>query len=270
MGQEVSQATMELGGTVYRLRFDFNALAEIEELTGKSIMGGGGFKPETVEDIRAFIFACMKSGGFTGTIEDVGDMLCLGDMEYVASTIASIVSTGGAPIKKDSLAPFVQSPETVHKKVLDLARVRDGDHILDLGCGLGDLLVMGAADRGARGVGVEMDGERVRQANANVKAARVTDKVQIKHANMITEPHMKDWIAAADIIYIYLLSKANETIRPMLEEHMGENTVVISHDFRMPGWSAFKRENVGDPDSNRNHTLYAYLWPECRTGQVAE
>jgi predicted O-methyltransferase YrrM len=261
---------MELGGKEYCLRFDFNALAEIEELTGKSIMGGGGFKPETVEDIRAFIFACMKAGGFTGTLEDVGDMLSLGDMEYVASTIASIVNSGGAPIKKDSLAPFVPTPEAAHKKVLELARVREGDCILDLGCGLGDLLVMAAAERGARGVGVEMDGEKVRQANANVKAARVADKVQIKHANMVTDPRMKDWIAKADIIYIYLLSKANETMRPRLEEHMKENTIVISHDFRMPQWTAFKRENVGDPETNRNHTLYVYLWPECAAGQVAE
>jgi predicted O-methyltransferase YrrM len=269
MGQEVSQITMEMGGQEHRLRFDFNALAEIEELTGKSIMGGGGFKPDTVQDIRAFIFACMKSGGFVGTIEEVGDMLSLGDMEYVASTIASIISTGGAPVKKDSLAPFVPTPVDVHKKVLELARIREGDNILDLGCGLGDLLVMAAADHGAKGVGVEMDGDRVRQANANVKAARVTNLVQIKHANMVTEPHLKDWIAAADVIYLYLLSSANATMIPALEAGMTENTVVISHDFRMPGWDSFKRENVMDTELNRNHTLYVYLWPECKITSLA-
>jgi len=260
---------MHIGGQDRVLRFDFNALVEIEELTGKSIMGGGGFKPDTVQDIRAFIFACLKSGGFTGTIEEIGDMLSLGDMEYVASTIASIVSTGGGPVKKDSLAPFVPTPTPVHEKVLELAHIREGDSVLDLGCGLGDLLVM-AAEHGAKGVGVEMDGERVRQANANVKAARVTDKIQIKHANMVTEPKLGEWIAAADVIYMYLLSAANATMQPALEAAMTENTVLISHDFRMPGWDAFKRVNVNDPEHNRNHTLYVYLWPECKIDNIAD
>src|SRR5688500_6301169 len=75
------------------------------------------------------------------------------------------------------LAPYVPTPQEVVDRMLQLARVTKGDVVYDLGCGDGRIPITAAKDYGARGVGVDIDPQRIAESNANAKAAGVTDLV---------------------------------------------------------------------------------------------
>ncbi len=155
---------------------------------------------------------------------------------------------------EEKLAPFVPSPEMVVEKMLQLANVKSTDTVYDLGCGDGRIVIMAAQKFGANAVGVELDDELYKKTSERIKDLKLQDKVKIVHGDL-----MKVDLSPATVVTLYLLTSANEKLKPNLEKYLKKGTRVVCHDFKIPGWSPEKTESVGgEENSFRSHTLYLY------------
>jgi SAM-dependent methyltransferase len=144
---------------------------------------------------------------------------------------------------------WVPTPPEVIKVMLDLARVGPRDLVYDLGCGEGEILIE-AARRGARGVGVDLDPVRIRNARANAAEAGVADRI-----TFVQQDLFKTDVRQATVVTLYLLPELNERLRPTLLRDLKPGTPVVSHDFAMGDWN---------PDESREvmltRTHRVYLW----------
>jgi cyclopropane fatty-acyl-phospholipid synthase-like methyltransferase len=147
-----------------------------------------------------------------------------------------------------SIAPFVQTPLEVAKKMLELAQIKSGESLYDLGCGDGRLIILAAKDIGAKSTGIELREDLVERARTEIKRLNLEDKVKVIHGNFFDVP-----VTDANVVTLYLTSSANERLRPKLEAELKPGSRVISHDFKVPGWkpSAVYDELLG-------HTIYTY------------
>ncbi len=147
-----------------------------------------------------------------------------------------------------SIAPFVQTPLEVAKKMLDLSKIGPGEVLYDLGCGDGRLIILAGKEIGAKATGIELREDLIERARTEIKRLNLEDKVKVIQGNFFDVA-----ISDADVITLYLTSSANERLRPKLEAELKPGARVISHDFKVPGWkpSAVYNELLG-------HTIYAY------------
>lgn len=147
-----------------------------------------------------------------------------------------------------SIAPFVQTPLEVARKMLELSQVKRGETLYDLGCGDGRLIILAAKEMGATTIGVELREDLIERAKTEIKRLNLEDRVKIVQGNFFDVD-----ISNADVVTLYLTSSANERLRPKLEAEMKQGSRVISHDFKVPGWkpSAVYDELLG-------HTIYTY------------
>lgn len=124
--------------------------------------------------------------------------------------------------------PYVPTPKAVVDKMLEVGRVGKKDVLYDLGCGDGRVVITAAKERGARGVGIDLNPVRIKEANANAERAGVTDKVTFKQGDLF-EANFKD----ATVVTLYLLPSINKKLRPQLWEQLKVGTRVVSHAFDM-------------------------------------
>jgi SAM-dependent methyltransferase len=136
--------------------------------------------------------------------------------------------------------PYVPTPQAVVDRMLNIANVSAKDFVMDLGCGDGRMLVTAASRFGARGRGVDLNPERIREANANAQAAKVADKVTFEVKNLF-ETSIKD----ADVLTMYLLPSVNLQLRPRILDEMKPGSRIVSHSFDMGAWEADLRDQVG-------------------------
>lgn len=137
--------------------------------------------------------------------------------------------------------PYVPTPQPVVDKMLDLAKVGKNDVLYDLGCGDGRIVITAAKARGARGTGIDLNPQRIREAQANAAAAGVQDKVKF----MVGDLFKADF-QDADVVTLYLLPTVNRELRPQLWKQLKVGARVVSHDFDMgPEWPPEKIEKVG-------------------------
>jgi cyclopropane fatty-acyl-phospholipid synthase-like methyltransferase len=136
---------------------------------------------------------------------------------------------------------FVPTREPVAEAMMKLANVTKDDVVYDLGCGDG-ALVIAAAKRGARVVGVDIDPERIKEATERVRAAGVADRVTLIRGD-IFDPSIK--IGEASVVTLYLLQSLNEKLAPRLKSELKRGSRVVSHAFSMgEAWSPEKTESV--------------------------
>ena len=147
-----------------------------------------------------------------------------------------------------SIAPFVQTPLEVAKKMLDISQIRPGEVLYDLGCGDGRLIILAAKEIGAKATGIELREDLIERARTEIKRLNLEDKVNVIQGNFFDVP-----ISDADVVTLYLTSSANERLRPKLEAELKNGVRVVSHDFKVPGWkpNAVYNELLG-------HTIYSY------------
>jgi predicted O-methyltransferase YrrM len=178
----------------------------------------------------------------------------------LAAALLLAAAAMGTAARAQAPVPPAQSPQpdvmwipTDDRAVtamLKLARVTKTDVVYDLGCGDGRILIAAARQFGARGVGIEIDPERVRTARAAVRAAGVADKVTIVEGN-IFDPAIK--ISDATVVTLFLLESLNARLRPRLQAELKPGTRIVSNAFHMgPSWPAERSETVGDTT--------IYLW----------
>jgi 23S rRNA G2445 N2-methylase RlmL len=153
------------------------------------------------------------------------------------------------PVKKD--VPYVPTPEAVVEEMLKLAGVSKDDVVYDLGCGDGRIVVTAAQKYGARGVGIDIDPQRIAESNANAQKAGVTSRVEFKVQDLF-EADLRE----ATVVTLYLLPSINLKLRPMLFEQLKPGTRVVSHAFDMGDWKPDKTTTVdGRP-------VYFWVIPE--------
>lgn len=142
--------------------------------------------------------------------------------------------------------PYVPTPQIVVDRMIQLGNVDAKDTVYDLGCGDGRLVIT-AAKKGARGVGVDINPVRIAEANANAKTAGVTDRVQFKVANLFQTD-----MSPASVVTLYLLPEVNMKLRPQLWKQLKVGTRVVSHAFDMGDWAPEQTERVD------GKTIYAW------------
>eukprot|EP00253_Pinus_taeda_P030287 PITA_30287 len=137
------------------------------------------------------------------------------------------------------LAPFVPTPHHVAKAMLRLADVKSSDFVVDLGCGDARLLISAAKDRGAKGYGVEMDGELFKEA------VRAIGKEGLSHMISV---HQKDAMDAelhmASVVTLYLSDAGNAKILPKLQHQLPPNGRVVSFCWPFKGINPLRVERV--------------------------
>jgi SAM-dependent methyltransferase len=142
--------------------------------------------------------------------------------------------------------------------MLELADVKKGEYMMDLGSGDGRIAIMAAKDYGAKAVGIDIDPQRIKEANENAKKEGVADRVEFIQANLFEYP-IKD----ANVITMYLLTSVNAKLRPRLLDELRPGTRLVSHAFDMGDWEA----EVHDQSTGRS--VYLWIVPAKVEGQWA-
>ena len=153
-----------------------------------------------------------------------------------------------------NLAPFVASPQPIVDKMLEIASVKAGETVYDLGCGDGRILIAAAQRYKAKGVGVEISERLVKSTTDNIRRMNLQDMITIRHGHLL-EVDLSD----ADVVMIYLETGSNELLKPNLEKFLKAGSRVVSHDFEVRGWKPAKVEKI--QAFNRHHTIYLYELP---------
>lgn len=164
-------------------------------------------------------------------------------------------STPTTPQKRPDapqLAPYVPTPQDVVDRMLVLAGVTKEDLVIDLGCGDGRIPITAARIYGARGLGVDIDPQRIAEANANARAAGVSHLVIFKLEDAMTTD-----VSQATVVTLYLLSSSNLKLRPILTRQLKPGTRIVAHNFAMGDWEADKIDSFTDKEG-RTRTLYRW------------
>ena len=135
--------------------------------------------------------------------------------------------------------PFLESPEWVVEKMLDLAEVSADDVVYDLGAGDGRI-VIAAARRGARGVGIEIDPDLVKLSEENARNAGVEDRT-----SFITGDIFESDFHDATVVALFLYAQVNRELRPIMERQLPSGTRVVSHRYPVAGWNFTHRTKLG-------------------------
>ena len=135
--------------------------------------------------------------------------------------------------------PYVPTPEPVVEKMLELAQVGPKDVIYDLGSGDGRIVITAAKKYGARGLGVDIDPELVKEARQKAQAAGVSDRVEFREGNLFDMD-----LSGASVVTLYLLQDINMRLRPKLLRELKPGTRIVSHSFDMGDWEPLKEVEI--------------------------
>lgn len=154
-------------------------------------------------------------------------VLPLAILVTIAVAPASAQQTAPAPLRSPDVI-FVPTPQEVVDAMLKLAKVTKNDVIYDLGSGDGRVPITAAKTYGARGVGIDIDPQRIKEASENLKTAGVGDRVKFLNQDLFTTD-----ISEATVVTLYLLPSLNVKLIPKLNKELKAGTRVVSHAFDM-------------------------------------
>lgn len=139
--------------------------------------------------------------------------------------------------------PYVPTPQNVVDRMLELAEIKPGDYVIDLGSGDGRIPITAARRHGVRALGVDLDPQRIREANDNAREAGVTERVEFRQQDLFETS-----ISEASVLTMYLLPVVNLRLRPRLLYELKPGSRIVSHSFRLGEWEADHFEEIGDSD----------------------
>lgn len=169
---------------------------------------------------------------------------------FPATRLAAQWEEGGKDV------PYVPTPQEVVDQMLKLGEVKKGDTVIDLGCGDGRIVVTAAKKFGAKGIGYDIDPERIKEANENAQKEGVTGSVRFVEKNLFEAD-----IKSATVVTLYLLPDVNLKLRPRLLAELKPGTRIVSHSFDMGDWKPDKEVKVD------HRTLYLWTVPERKAAQ---
>jgi ubiquinone/menaquinone biosynthesis C-methylase UbiE len=184
----------------------------------------------------------------------------------LALVLAVLVAAAGAqttaPVERRPDVPYVPTNEAVVDQMLKMARVGQNDVVYDLGSGDGRIVIAAVQRYGAaRGVGIDIDPDRVREARENAQKAGVADRVTFIQGDLFQAD-----IREATVVTMYLLQDVNLRLRPKLLSDLRPGTRVVSHNYHMGDWEPKEKASV--PVGGIEHTVYFWVIPP-RTGRAS-
>lgn len=170
--------------------------------------------------------------------------------------LSQLMALGGAGLAGAGLEVLAQrTPDVIYVptgfdvvvQMLKLAEVTSRDIVYDLGCGDGRFVVTAARQFGARGVGIDIDAERIKEARELSARTGADDKVRFIQGDLFETD-----ISEATVVTLYLLTRLNLKLRPKLMRELKPGTRIVSHAFDMGDWKPEKTESAGSSS--------IYLW----------
>jgi len=165
--------------------------------------------------------------------------------------VAALVAAAPAWAQRMPDVIYVPTPPDVVEEMLKIAEVKKGDVLYDLGSGDGRIAVTAAKRYGIRAVGIDIDPERIREANENAKKAGVTNLVRFRQEDLF-----KADFSEATVVTLYLLPDLNVKLRARLWSELKPGTRVVSHQFDMADWKPEKEVELN------GRTIYFWTIPQ--------
>jgi precorrin-6B methylase 2 len=155
------------------------------------------------------------------------------------------------PQERPGDVPYVPTPQPVVDAMLKVAKVGKNDVLYDLGSGDGRIVNTAAQKFGTRGVGIDINPERIKEANDNAQKAGVTDRVKFVQQDLFTTD-----FSEATVVTLYLLPEVNAKLRPKLLKELKPGSRIVSHAFDMGDWKPQQTLTVD------GKTIYYWVVPE--------
>lgn len=174
---------------------------------------------------------------------------------WLGGTVRAVAQQPDFSEFKNNLAPYVNAPEHAIDKMLEMANLRPGETLYDLGCGDGRILIAAAEKYRVKAVGIEISGHLAKAATEKVKKAGLQNQIKIVHGDF-----MQTDLRHADVVTLYLATTANQSLRPNLERYLHPNARVISYDYPIPGWKPIDTSET-EGHHGDSHTIYLYEVP---------
>jgi protein-L-isoaspartate O-methyltransferase len=150
---------------------------------------------------------------------------------------------------------YVPTPPEVVNRMLAIAKVNKNDVLYGLGSGDGRIPITAAKKFGIRAIGIEINPQLIKEANANAQKAGVTNRVRFLNQDLFTSN-----FSDATVVTLYLLQALNVKLRPQLFQQLKPGTRIVSHDFDMGEWKPDRTEKVNV--NGRTHTIYFWTVPK--------
>lgn len=172
--------------------------------------------------------------------------------------MANDTGNDSAPAPRPRInAPFIKSADVVVDTMLEVAQITQDDLVYDLGCGDGRIIVTAAHERGCRGVGFDIDPERVAEANKNVQLHDVGQLVEIKEQDIFQVD-----LSKANVAVMYLLPWMMQKLPPQFEQ-MQPGSRIVSHDFYIEGVEPERVVEISVGPNDTRHFVFLYTVPLC-------
>lgn len=169
---------------------------------------------------------------------------------------AALLAAPAARAQAQPEVPYVSTPPAVVATILELAQVGAGDYLIDLGAGDGRIVIEAAKQRGARGVGVELQTGLVQTARAEAQKQGVAERTRFVAGDLFAFD-----LGDASVLTMYLLPQINVRLRPRLFAQLKPGTRVVSHDFGMDDWQPDQQREVAVPGKSYGPPRsMVYLW----------
>ncbi len=154
--------------------------------------------------------------------------------------------------------PFVATPLEVVDRMLELAEVKIGDVVYDLGSGDGRIVIRAAKKYGVRAVGIEMD------ATLNAAARKAAEAEGVSHlVEFRAEDALKLDLSPATVVTLYMLPWFNQAMKPSFKKYLKPGARIVAHDFGIEGWEPDKVEKLPGYEikpGGYKHQHVLYLW----------
>lgn len=179
----------------------------------------------------------------------------------VVGLVIAWVALSGRTVKSAGFPeeiPFVPTPIAVVDKMLELADIKKGDVLYDLGSGDGRIVIRAAQKYGIRAVGLEVDSLLLAEARKAAQAAGVSHLVQFR-----AEDALKADISRATVVTLYMLPWFNEAMKPNFKKMLKPGARIVAHDFGIEGWEPDLTVKLPDWEikaGGRKHQHVLFLW----------
>jgi ubiquinone/menaquinone biosynthesis C-methylase UbiE len=177
-----------------------------------------------------------------------------------ASVLLTVLPAFGQQLASESLAPYIPSPQVLVDKMLELAAVKPGEMVYDLGAGDGRIVITAAQKFAAKAVGIELHPDLYRATLHKVKMLGLENRVRIVHGNFL-----KIDLSPADVVTMYLLTNSNQIVKPNLEKYLKPGARVVSLDFEVRGWQPVATSHV--KVGSTKHKIFLYERPKDKSSK---
>jgi len=173
---------------------------------------------------------------------------------YDENNLIKIYEGSHSQADAEDLAPYVATPMEVVAKMLEVAEVDNQDIVYDIGCGDGRIVVMAAEKYAARGVGIDIDPVRIEEAKESARQAHVEHLLRFYLGDATTMN-----FSEATVVALYLLPESNAILRPMFDEQLEPGVMVVTHNYRIPGWEDKEVNTFYLTDEwDKDHSIFLY------------